>query len=92
MEGYQRFSTPHFHFSMNVLLKGQEIFLSGTEIIRLLRNCEGRLVGDWEGLSLDRSKLFWVFVKHPNKIQTNHMVEGVVQFCQQDLSMVSRAY
>ena len=37
-------------------------FMFGTEKVICQKNSEGWLVGVWEGLSLDRSKLFWVSV------------------------------
>ena len=43
----------------------------GTEKVICPKNSEGWLVGVWDGLSLDRSKLFWVSVyqskQNPNK-------------------------
>ena len=46
-------------------------FMFGTEKVICPKNSEGWLVGVWDGLSLDRSKLFWVSVQqskqNPNK-------------------------
>ena len=60
-------------------------FMFGTEKVICPKNSEGWMVGDWDSLNLDRSKLSWelfgliqtFFYVYPNSIQTG----GVVQFC-----------
>ena len=57
----------------------------GTEKVICPKNSEGWMVGVWDGLNLDWSKLSWelfgliqtFFYLYPNSIQTG----GVVQFC-----------
>ena len=52
----------------------------GTEKVICPKNSEGWMVRVWDGLNLDRSKLFGSLCSNPNKIQTNDMVGGVFVF------------
>ena len=62
----------------------------GTEKVICPKNSEGWMVGVWDGLNLDRSKLSLelfgliqtFFYLYPNSIQTG----GVVQFCPNNTS------
>ena len=55
----------------------------GTEKVISPKNSEGWMVGVWDSLNLDRSKLFGSLCCNPNKIQTNDIVGGVIYFCRQ---------
>ena len=53
----------------------------GTEVLICQQNFEGGWSGFGKALVWIDPNYFGYLYSNPNKIQTNHMVGGVVQFC-----------